>query len=132
MSDHRTCRNYKLLMLLASAVLALALPVYAQLESGTFTGIVEDPTGAMIPDATVTVTNEGTNRSQTFTTGSSGLYRFVNVRPGLYTLRAEAKGFKAAVNRGIEITVGATQRVDFKMESVRRPRRSRWRRRRRW
>jgi len=111
----RTSSTSKLFLLLG-LTLALGLPTYAQLETGTFAGTVEDPSGAVVPGATVTITNQGTNRSATHQTDASGTYRIVSLQPGLYSLKVEAKGFKTSVNRDVELTVGATQRVDFKME----------------
>ncbi|MGD0921532.1 MAG: TonB-dependent receptor [Terriglobia bacterium] len=111
----RTSSTSKLFLLLG-LTLALGLPTYAQVETGTFAGTVEDPSGAVVPGATVTITNQGTNRSATHQTDASGTYRIVSLQPGLYSLKVEARGFKTSVNRDVELTVGATQRVDFKME----------------
>ena len=104
------------MMLVLGMTLVLGAPAYAQLASGSITGVVEDPTSAVVPGATVTLTNQGTNRSATFQTDSTGVFRFVNQNPGLYTVKVEAKGFKAYVNRDLEVTVGATQRVNVKLE----------------
>jgi hypothetical protein len=88
----------------------------AQATTGTFTGAVTDPTGAVVPNATVTVTNEATNVSASRTTGTEGLYTIPNLLPGFYTLQAAASGFKSLVNQHVELTVGYTQKVDFKLE----------------
>jgi carboxypeptidase family protein/TonB-dependent receptor-like protein len=96
--------------------MALALPAYAQIESGTFTGTVADPSGAFIPGAVVTITNQATNIVNNFQTDASGVYRIGSLPPGLYTIKVEAKGFKSAVDRNLELTVGIVQRVDFRME----------------
>jgi hypothetical protein len=111
----RTSSTWKLFLLLGLA-LALALPAYAQVETSTFAGTVEDPTGAVVPGATVTITNQGTNRSVTYQTDASGTYRVVGLQPGPYSVKVEAKGFKAVVTRDVELTVGTVQRVDFKLE----------------
>lgn len=83
---------------------------------GTFTGLVTDPTGAVIPGARVIATNEGTNVSTSRKTSSEGFYTIPDLEPGIYTMRAEAQGFKALVNEHIQLTVGYTQRVDFKLQ----------------
>jgi hypothetical protein len=83
---------------------------------GTFTGLVSDPTGAVIPGATVTATNEGTGVATARSTNGEGLYTIPDLQPGYYTLRAAAQGFKALVNAHIELTVGYTQKVNFKLE----------------
>lgn len=111
-----TWSNCKVLALTLFAALALTVTAFAQIDTGSFTGTVEDPSGAVIPGAAITVTNQGTNRSVSAQTGSSGAYRVQSLSPGLYTIKAEAKGFKTAVNKDLELTVGAVQRVDFRME----------------
>jgi hypothetical protein len=88
----------------------------AQVASGTFTGSVTDPTGAVIPNASVTATNEGTSVPVSTKTNTDGLYTIPSLPPGFYTLKAEASGFRVLVNQHIELTVGYTQRVDFKLE----------------
>lgn len=88
----------------------------AQVVNGDFTGTVTDQTGAVVPGAVVTATNEGTNVSVSQTTNAQGLYTIPNLLPGFYTIKAEAKGFKTFVNTHIEITTGYTQRADVKLE----------------
>jgi hypothetical protein len=70
------------------AVLFVSLGVaLGQTVQGVITGAVSDPSGAVIPKATVTITNEGTGISQTDTTGTDGLYRFPLVPLGTYTVK---------------------------------------------
>jgi hypothetical protein len=97
-------------------VLAGAAALFGQANTGAFAGTVTDPSGAVIPGATITVTREGTNVAITRTSGPEGLYRIPDLIPAFYTLKAEAKGFKTLVNQHVELNVGATLRVDFKME----------------
>src|SRR3989442_13025771 len=92
-----------------------ALPnAHAQVAS-SITGSVTDPTGAVIPGATVTATNEGTNVPVSRQTNSDGLYLIPELLPGFYTVTAESKGFTKLVNQRCELTVGYTQRLDFKL-----------------
>jgi hypothetical protein len=80
-----------------SVALLLTLTVFAAVARAQFSsslqGTVQDPSGAVVPAATVTLTNNATNVSQQTTTGNGGEYRFVSVAPGPYTVSAEAKGF---------------------------------------
>jgi protocatechuate 3,4-dioxygenase beta subunit len=62
--------------------------------AGTITGTVTDPTGAVIPEATVTVTNQGTGVDFHLTTNSSGVYSITSLIPGTYTVTVSQKGFK--------------------------------------
>jgi outer membrane receptor protein involved in Fe transport len=101
---------------LAVALLFLGVETSFGQATGTFTGVVTDPSGAVIPNAAVSVTNDATNVTATTATNSAGLYNVPSLPPGFYTLKAEAKGFKALVNQHVELTVGYTQRVDFKLE----------------
>lgn len=109
----RTYFDCKVLLLVS--VLAFALVANAQ-ERGSITGVVEDPSGAVIPNASVTVTNQGTNISSAMQTGGAGIYRAEGLIPGMYSVKAEAKGFKTKLHRDIQVTVGSTTRADVAME----------------
>ena len=76
-----------LLVLLASATIA-----YAQFSS-SLQGTVTDPTGAVVPGATVTITNNNTGVSQHTSTGPEGVFRFVSLAPGPYNVVTAAPGF---------------------------------------
>ena len=89
--------GFKRLLLLLFVVLfglsASGRFLLAQGTNGTLTGQVVDPSGAAIPEATVTLTNVGTNFPQTVTTDATGIYVFKLVPPGNYTLTVAARGF---------------------------------------
>src|SRR5262245_26715852 len=70
------------------------------------TGVVQDQTGAIVPGAKVTLTNEGTNISFTVTTTSAGVYVFDGIQLGVYTVTVEKEGFKKFVSKGNVLTVG--------------------------
>jgi hypothetical protein len=73
--------------------------------AGTITGVVTDPNGAVIPGATITISNSLTGYTRTVTAQADGSYRFDDVPPNNYTLRATAKGFET---KGQSITVRST------------------------
>jgi len=77
-------------------LLCLWQPCYAQ-YSANVQGTVTDPTGAVVPGATVTLTNTATAIQDTATTNSSGAYRFDSLTPGDYEIAVEAKGFEKAI-----------------------------------
>jgi hypothetical protein len=87
---------------LALAVLALTLSlVVISIGQGTtsrVTGTVTDNSGAAVSGATVTLTNEGTNTSQTTQTSESGTYTFDLIQPGSYTITVEKAGFKKYIS----------------------------------
>jgi hypothetical protein len=92
----------------------LSLPGFAQ-TLGTITGEVKDSSGAIIPGATVTVVNKGTNATRTTTTNAVGLFDVPALPPGMYAVKTELEGFKAA-SRDLELQVQQTARVDFVLE----------------
>ena len=87
---------------------------WSQTVQGVITGTVTDPTGAVVPNVTVTITNVGTNASQTTTTGSDGSYRFPLVPPGTYIVDVKAANFAEVKATGI--VVQASQVVPFNIK----------------
>jgi hypothetical protein len=102
-----------LLQLMVACSLAAGTALLAQLQDGRIVGIVSDPQHAVVPGATVTVTNTGTNISETVTTDTSGNYVVTPLDPGAYTVSAVATGFQTTVRNGIELTVGQSAEVDL-------------------
>lgn len=82
--------------LLCITLLAFAVPsLYAQVDQGAVTGVVTDPTGAAIPNATVSLTNTDTGFVQEQNTDASGIYTFSPVKIGRYMISATAAGGSA-------------------------------------
>ena len=100
--------------LLFVALLLTAIPVGAQ-TLGTITGEVKDGSGAIIPGATVTVTNTGTNASREMPSNASGVYTFAALPPGPYVVKSELQGFRT-VQQEVHLQIEATVRVNFTME----------------
>src|SRR6266853_812641 len=98
-------------LLYSALVLGLALifsmPAAAQRITGTLRGQILDPSGAAVPDAQVTATNQETGVSVKITTTSAGTYSFPSLIPGNYKIGVEAKGFKNFLKT--EISVIANQ-----------------------
>jgi hypothetical protein len=82
---------------------------------GTITGTVRDPSGAVIPGATVTAQNTSTNATREVQSNETGSYSFAAMPPGPYIVKSELQGFKT-VQQGIELHVEQTVRVNFTME----------------
>ena len=89
-----TKKNYRNILVITVLSLMLGLgQVFAQSTvSGGINGKVVDPQGAVIPNATVTITNTGTNKSANITSKSDGAFRFPNLQPGTYTLTVLSQG----------------------------------------
>ncbi|MGH9941466.1 MAG: carboxypeptidase regulatory-like domain-containing protein [Pyrinomonadaceae bacterium] len=105
-------------LLVAASILLTAAPsgAWAQSFKATLVGEITDQNGAALPGATVTITQQGTNQTQTATTTEDGGYTIPQLTPGRYTLRAEATGFKAAVQEGLVLETSQTQRVNLTLE----------------
>src|SRR5215831_2358129 len=97
-------------------VLAAGPQLAAQTSTGEVNGTVTDSTGGVLPGATVTLTNQGTNIARTAVTNPSGNFVFVNVTPGVYTLAVELQGFKTAQVGQFEIAVNQTVTRALKLE----------------
>jgi outer membrane receptor protein involved in Fe transport len=103
------------LVLLALSLSSLATGIaLAQSETGTITGTVSDPAGAVVPNAKVTVRNAATNASRLTTTGSSGVYTITNLQPANYTVSVEAPGFSTS-QTAVNVTVGGRSGLDIKL-----------------
>src|SRR3974390_1690412 len=73
--------------------------------TGAITGRVFDPSGALIPNARVSVINEGTNLARQVSTTSEGVYRVPLLPPGSYSMEIEQSGFELKVLRTIPVAV---------------------------
>jgi Carboxypeptidase regulatory-like domain/TonB dependent receptor-like, beta-barrel len=82
---------------------AFADPAAAQLTRGAVSGTVRDATGALVPGATVTVTNTDTNQAKTAVTDAQGFYRVAALEPGPYTVRTELAGFSTVETRDVPV-----------------------------
>src|SRR5438445_10848340 len=85
----------------ASLYFCVAIVGYAQSVQGVVTGNVYDATGAVVPKANLTLTNDGTGINQTESTGPDGGFRFGLVPPGTYTLTVKVPGFNEKQIKGI-------------------------------
>lgn len=94
-----------LLVLLASA------PAWAQ--DSALTGTVADPTGAIVPGAEVSITNQATGAVLKVTTGADGKYIFPQVTPGMYKIEVKSTGFKTAQKSDLSVAVDVTTRFDI-------------------
>jgi hypothetical protein len=88
---------------------------YAQVAGATLTGTVKDASGAFIPDAQVAITDVATGITRTVSSGSAGLYTAPNLLPGTYEVRVMASGFSTELQKGLTLTVGGQQVLDFTM-----------------
>lgn len=101
-----------MLLLLAAWQHPLAV---AQTSFGTITGTVNDPTGAVVANAAVTVTNGDTNQSRVLNTDNSGTFNVPSLPPGHYVVKVEATGFSTQQGTPLVLAADQTARIDFKL-----------------
>jgi hypothetical protein len=93
----------------------LATPALGQTVFGSILGTVTDPSGAVMPNVVITVTNQGENISRDVRSDAQGDYRAENMKAGLYTVSARATGFKDMVLRDVRLDARQTVRADMKL-----------------
>ena len=93
-----------------------ALPLAAQLPTGTILGSVKDSSGASIPNAMVTVRNTDTNLTKTVMTEQDGSYRFPELPAGHYEVVASAAGFRTETHAGLTLEVTQQGVINFALQ----------------
>lgn len=107
-----------------AALCLLALSAFAQSDNASISGVVKDPSGAVVANAKVTVKNDDTAFERQATTNTDGFYIVTNIAPGYYTVSVEAAGFKKAassrnkLNAGVPIAVNLDLAVGQLTETV--------------
>lgn len=101
----------------ASSLLTIAfifaIVAAGQSNSGSITGVVSDQNGAVVPNATVTITNQGTNESRTVQADAVGRYDVPALSTGVYTVTASATGFQPSTLSELRLAVGERARADI-------------------
>jgi len=103
-------------VLLCTLVVLTPSVAAAQAVTGTILGRVTDSSGAVIPGATVTLTNTGTTQSRAVVTDSAGEYSAPSLPTGKYTVTAEIQGFKTVTMSNVDLGVDQHVRIDVKLE----------------
>ena len=105
----------KRLVIVLVALVAMAVPGFAQNSHGSISGQVTDPTGAIIPKAQVTVLDTDTGAVSQITTTSGGYYTAPELAPGPYKITVDAPGFKTYVRTGIVVETQGNPTVNIKL-----------------
>lgn len=95
----------------------LVSPSRAQQGRGTIFGTVTDATGAVLPGATITITNTATNLDTTTVTNESGYYSVPNLLVGSYAVAVTKEGFKKSLQSGLTLEVDQKAQVDLTLET---------------
>src|ERR1700684_3934956 len=98
-------------VLLVLVLLLSPFTTYAQNYAGSVRGTVTDPSGAAVPDATVTLRDVGTNATTETTTTDTGGYSFGNVSVGVYEVTVKAGSFKEYLAKDVEVHVSTATEV---------------------
>lgn len=108
-------RSFTRAAILTSLLLAGSVFGFGQVNTGTLTGIITDPSGAVIPGAVVKVTNASTGLTRSVASNSSGSYVISGLPLGSYSLSVSARGFTTQTRRGLQPTAGQSMVMDFKL-----------------
>jgi len=103
--------------ILVLLTLCIAPAVWGQAVNGTLLGTVIDATGATVTNAKVTATAVATGATHESTTNESGNYTFPDLQPGIYTVSAEAAGFKKLTRENISLLSNSSTRVDLNLQA---------------
>lgn len=107
-------RFTRLRIILLAVLASASLPGYlnAQSASASITGIVTDPSGSAVPEATVEARNAGTGAIRAFSTSADGAYLIQSLLPGSYEISISKAGFRTYTQSGIILNVGQSARID--------------------
>jgi hypothetical protein len=103
-------------VIVALAIVFATATAFAQTIRGTVTGTITDTTGAVLPGATITLTNTATGVSMTSVANQQGSYTIPLVPPGTYEIAAELSGFKKYVRAGLVVEISQTTRLDIPLQ----------------
>ncbi|MDQ6701247.1 MAG: carboxypeptidase-like regulatory domain-containing protein, partial [Acidobacteriota bacterium] len=104
----RVCNTRKVLFCL----IAFASASWAQVDSGRIIGSVTDPSGAVIPNATVTAKNEKTGEERSAKSNEDGAYILSNLAPASYSIEGKAESLGATQFKGIAVSVGQERNLN--------------------
>src|SRR5689334_25424238 len=104
------------LPLLLLLILVTSQSAFSQTVVGRISGTVQDANGAGVPNASVKVINTANNSERTVTSDDNGFYTITNLPVAVYTIEAEAKGYKKALVSGQSVTAAARLTGDLKLE----------------
>jgi len=109
------CRN-RFVISAALVVLVYGAPAYPQATEGRISGVVRDASGAGVPGAALSITNQATNATLAATSSADGSYS-VDLAPGVYSVTAYLKGFARQTQRALKVDAGLAVTADFSLQT---------------
>src|SRR5512142_3402016 len=106
---------FSLVLVVALLLAGTAVLSFGQGATAVIRGTVVDPSGAVVPQATVVARNVATGVASRAVSTAAGIYNFPNLPPGTYDVRVEKSGFTGAVAKAIHINVGDLRDQNFKL-----------------
>src|SRR6266481_6653195 len=100
----------------AVAIVALAIPASAQITTTGIHGLVRDPSGAIVPGATLKLQDTSTGIEKATVSSSDGVFAFANLQTGTYKLTVTSAGFQTAVVNAVTVDSGRTTDVNIDMK----------------
>jgi len=108
-------RHLARFVLLAAFTFYISLSGVAQTLYGSLTGVVTDPSGAVVPSAQITATNPATGLARQVASDTNGAYQFTDLPPGTYDVSIAAAGFGTSTSKAVPISANQTRRLDVTM-----------------
>jgi hypothetical protein len=103
-------------LLVAVCLFSIAGSIHAQSDSSSISGTVTDASGAVLPNANITVHNNATRSDRSATTNESGSYTLTNLPPGDYNVRAEIAGFETTMLNNVHLDPSIGRRIDLALK----------------
>jgi hypothetical protein len=116
MVNSRWRKQFIILAAFFLLVSIVSQPASAQVLYGSIVGVVEDPSGAVVPGASLSITNVATSAVREIVADTQGRYTAVNMPAGTYTIAVTAPGFRTTTRTGVEVTINNVTRITVRME----------------
>jgi hypothetical protein len=116
MINRRWISQFRPIAALLFLMCIVSQPVPAQVLYGSLVGVVEDPTGAVVPGAVLSLTNVSTGAAREITADEQGRYTAVNLPGGTYTIIVTAPGFRTLTRTGVDVSINSVNRVTLRLE----------------
>jgi len=107
--------SYRPCIMSAALAALFSVGAWSQTQLATVSGTITDPTGAVVPDVSVTIVSQGTGLKRSALTDSSGEYRFAGLPTGNYSLRMEKTGFQSQVREGVELNSAVEVTINLQL-----------------